>query len=130
MARHQDGSAFRSHLSEPIPELDAKLWIDAYGWLVQKKELRAVDDCAGEGAPGPHSAAERADDRMPPLPEVDEVERLADQILATSSVDRGEELQVLLDRYVRVESCLLGHVSDLSQHSEVRDPFAEYLNHA
>ena len=87
-----------------------------------------MDEGAGERASGPHAAAQGADHGRAAIPELDELERLADAVFPP--VDGAEESDVLLGREIRVEGGLLGHVADTRQHRQLRHAAAKHRHRA
>src|SRR5205807_5477007 len=78
VARDDDRRAAGGHAPEGLPELDPQLRVDAHGRLVEEEQLRAVDERACQRAALAHAAAERGDDGLAPVVELDELERLLD----------------------------------------------------
>ena len=83
-----------------------------------------MDQRTGERAACAHPTAEAADDRAAAIPEADDLERLANP--AVDAVDGGEKAEILLDRQVRVQCGLLGHVADVGEDIEVWHPPVEH----
>ena len=123
MTRDQDGGSVTRHSLEAIPELDAQERIDADRGLIEQQQIRLVDEGARQRAPGAHAAAQAADQGLTTVPEVHELERLAHPVV--HAVDGREKAHVFLGRQIGVKRSLLRHVSDLSEHVQVRHPAAQ-----
>src|SRR6202011_3579681 len=128
VARDHDRGPAGRHFAEAVPELNPQLGIDADGGLVEEQQVRFVDQGASERASRPHPAAQRAHDRLPAIPQIDELQRLADAVDAP--VDGTEEVDVLLGREIWIERSLLGHVANSREHLELRHAAAEHRDRA
>ncbi len=104
----------RQHV-QVFPELATGAGIDAGGRLVQEQQLRVVQQAGRERQALLPAPRERSRQLFAPLRETEALERIVDASLAVrQSVDAPDELEVLRDRKILVETESLGHVADLA----------------
>ena len=106
LGRDQEGSSGVAEPMELIPDPRSKERVDPGRRLVEEEQRRVVDECTGELEAALHPARQRAGAPTADLPEVDELEDLARAAPATRpehAEQRGDEVDVLPRRQVRVE---------------------------
>ena len=97
----------------------ARLRIDPHRRLVQKHDLRAVQDAGREAQPPAHADRELRHGLVGAVGEADQVERMADcrgRISRRDALRAGEEVQVLGRRQGGIERDLLGHEPEHAAH--------------
>src|SRR6187455_1350260 len=78
MRRQHHRPAFAFEDVDEVPELAARLRIEARRWFVEEKQFRTADQCAGERKSLLLAAGERADARGAFLFELDQRDDLVD----------------------------------------------------
>ncbi len=100
---------------EHLPDGDAGDGIEAGGGLVEKKDVRIVDQAAGDFNAAAHSAGECLHLRAAPLDQVDGFEHFGDVLFALGpgdAVELGVDAQVLFDGEVGIAGERLGNDAD------------------
>ena len=120
---------------ELVPDRLAQDRVDARGGLVEQEQRRLVDERAGELEAPLHAAGELAGPAAARLPQLDQLEHLADAPPAAPDEhpeQRRDEVDVLVRGEVGVERELLGHVADLlaGRPAEAARVLAQHLDFA
>ena len=115
VAADDDRLAQRAQLAEELAQLDPGARIEPGGRLVEQQHLGVVDERVGEAQPLLHAAREALDVGVALVAEVDEVEQVADHLAppgGRDAVAAGEEVQVLPDPHVVVDTEGVGHEAE------------------
>ena len=108
--REQHGPAGLAKAADDVPQLPARLRIEAGRRLVEKQKLRIADQCAGDGQPLLLSAGEIANPRLGFLFERNLRHRLFR--LDSLPVEAAEERERFADGELFGESCFLQRDAD------------------
>src|SRR5690606_167682 len=107
----EDGEAVGGELVDLLPEITARLGIDAGGRLVEEQQSRPVNEAGGEREALLPSAGECPRELRPTLGEPEALERLIHRGAAAGHlVDPRDEIEVLRDREILVDAEALRHV--------------------
>ena len=126
---HEHGDAGVGEIVDMVPEFAACARIHARGGLVEEKQLGLVDEARGECEALLPAARERARELVLARGEAEALESLAQPALAVVDlVHARDEVQILLDGQVVVETELLRHVAHLAldELGVLRDVVAEH----
>ena len=123
VAGDEDRRTSGGHVPEVLPELHTQLGIHTNCRFVEEEKARSMHERAGQRASLPHSSAERSDDRLTTLLELDHFEHLVH--IAVGSADGGEEPEVFLHRNVWIEGGRLRHITDAAEDVQIRHAVAE-----
>jgi len=113
-----------------VPELAARLGVDAARGLVQKQQLRLMHDAGGKRQSLLPAAGQRACELAAARGETEVLQRRVDELRnRLQAIEPRHEFEVLGDRQVLVERELLRHVADfaLDQQALAADVVAKHL---
>ena len=115
MGRDEHGDALSGQLVDLVPEVAARLRIDARRRFVQQQQLRAVQHARGESEPLLPAAGELARKLVAARAEPEPVDRRPHDLRAFGNpVHSRDEIEVLADGQVFPQRKALRHVADLA----------------
>ena len=115
VAADQDRLAHRPQLSQDLAHLDPRARVEPRCGLVEDEQRRIVDERVRKAQPLPHSARQGLDIAVATIGQPHDLEQLADHRRAAvrrHAVAAGEEVEVLPDPEVVVDTVEVGHVAD------------------
>ena len=112
---NQRREAVGRHVVDEVPELASRLDVDAGGRLVEQQQARLVEHAGGEREALFPAARQLAGELAAPILELHALDDRLDRSPAVLHLeDAGDEIEILEDREVVVQTEALRHIADFA----------------